>query len=130
MTAYTSIVVMNKHDRVERTKGIKPMNETIYTQESGKYHVQKTVGGYVVVFIEDRNTARNVDGGKVHKSRQNAWAKADQLNHPIKHALKKCGMAEAEYGSGYIANVTEGDYPGDYLEYRHQFSLTLRQDMI
>ena len=56
------------------------MTETIYTQEVGKYHVQKTVGGWVVVFISDRNTARNVDGGKVHASRQNAYAKAKRLN--------------------------------------------------
>ena len=56
------------------------MNETIYTQEPGKYHVQKTVGGYVVVFIEDEHTMRQVDGGKVYPSRQNAYAAAKRLN--------------------------------------------------
>lgn len=56
------------------------MTDTIYTQEVGKYHAQKTVGGWTVVFISDRNTARPVDGGKVHESRQNAYAKAKRLN--------------------------------------------------
>ena len=82
------------------------MNETIYTQEPGKYHVQKTVGGYVVVFIENENTSRNVDGGKVHKNRQNAYKKADRLNHPIKYALKKTGMAAADF-DGYTVGVNE-----------------------
>src|SRR5258706_13921158 len=56
---------------------------TIYTREVGKYHVQKIVGGWTVVFISDRNTARSVDGGKVHESRQNAYTKAKRLNDAL-----------------------------------------------
>jgi len=56
------------------------LQRTIFTQEPGKYHAQKTVGGWVVVFIQDSHNVRNVDGGKVHESRQNAYAKAKRLN--------------------------------------------------
>lgn len=59
------------------------MTDTIYTQKPGKYHAQKTVGGWVVVFIDDRHNMRNVDGGKVHANRQNAYAKAKRLNKSL-----------------------------------------------
>jgi hypothetical protein len=72
---------MNIHDRLKRVKEGMTMAETIYTQKPGKYHVQNTIGGWVVVFVEDSHTCRNVDGGKVHKSRQNAYAKAKRLNN-------------------------------------------------
>src|SRR5258706_16269462 len=97
---------MNKHDRVEKTEGIKPMNATINTGKVNSYIVQKTVGGYVVAFLNADRSIRNVDGGKVHENRQNAYAKAKRLNDALKRALDKTGMAEAEYGSGdYIANA-------------------------
>ena len=89
------------------------MAETIYTQAPGKYHVQYTVGGWVVVYIQDRHTARNVDGGKVHKSRQNAYAKAKRLNDRLKHILEQDCTAEA-YFDGYTACVHEGYEPGTY----------------
>ncbi len=87
---------MNKHDKLRETKGFTKMAETIYTQTPGKYHVQKTVGGYVVVFIEDRHNMRNVDGGKVHAKRQNAYAKAQRLN---------AGLQPVQY---YTRNIDAG----------------------
>ncbi len=56
---------------------------TINTQEPGKYHAQKTVGGWVVVFVNEDRSIRNVDGGKLHKNRQNAYVKAKYLNDAI-----------------------------------------------
>lgn len=56
------------------------MPETIFTQEPGKYHIQNTAGGWVVVFIVDRNTMRQVDGGKIYPQRTNAYRRARQLN--------------------------------------------------
>lgn len=82
------------------------MSETIYTQKPGKYHAQQTVGGWVVVYIQDEHTARNVDGGKVHKNRQNAYAKAKRLNDRLKHILEQGYVAEAYFG-GYTAGVSE-----------------------
>ncbi len=103
---------------------------TINTGNVNSYIVQKTIGGWVVCWLNEDRSIRNIDGGKVHKSRQNAYHRAKRLNGALKLALEKYDMAEAEYGSGYIANVTEGDYPGDYQEYKHQYSLTLRQGMM
>ncbi len=97
------------------------MSITIYPQTPGKYHVWKTVGGYVVVFIVDRTTMRHVDGGKIYKDRQNAYRRAKRLNTALKRALEKTGMAEAEYGSGYIANVQD-----EQGEFGDKFSLTFR----
>lgn len=57
------------------------MNETIYPAKYYPiYKPYKTIGGWIVLYLTDRYTARNVDGGKVHKSRQNAYAKAKRLN--------------------------------------------------
>ncbi len=64
------------------------MSETIYAQEAGKYHVQNTVDGWVVVFVHDAHNCRNVDGGKVHKSRQNAYKKAKRLNDQFEQAQR------------------------------------------
>jgi hypothetical protein len=47
------------------------------------YKVWQTVGGWVVVFIEDHYNYRDIDGGKVHKNRQNAYAKAKRLNKTL-----------------------------------------------
>lgn len=44
------------------------------------YKAWQTPDGWIVVYISDRHNFRNVDGGKVHKSRQNAYAKAKRLN--------------------------------------------------
>jgi hypothetical protein len=57
---------------------------TIYTQEPGKYRAQKTVGGWVVIFVNEDRSTRNVDGGKLHKNRQNAYKKAKRLNDNLK----------------------------------------------
>jgi hypothetical protein len=96
---------------------------TIYPDATpGTYKAYKTIGGWVVNFVEDRNTIRPTDGGRVHKNRQNAYARVERLNHPVKHALKKHGMAEAEYLDGYIANAQD-----EQGEYGDQYSLTLRQ---
>jgi len=84
------------------------MSETIYTQKPGKYHVQKTVGGWVVVYVQDEHTSRNVDGGRIHESRQNAYAKAKRLNDRLKNILAATGMAEA-YFDGYTAGVNVED---------------------
>src|SRR5947207_12506703 len=72
------------------------MTETIYTQEPGRYHVQKTVGGYVVIYIEDRHTMRSVDGGKVHANRQNAYAKASRLNDAMLKTVEEAAQAKAQ----------------------------------
>src|SRR6185312_15514341 len=72
------------------------MTDTSYTQEVGKYHAQKTVGGWTVVFISDRNTARPVDGGYVHANRQHAYEKAARLN---------AGLQPVQY---YTRNVDAG----------------------
>jgi hypothetical protein len=82
------------------------MTDTIYTQEPGKYHVWKTVGGWKVVFIVDRHNFRDVDGGTLHANRQNAYAKAKRLNDRLKRIMQKTGMAEA-YFDGYTAGVNE-----------------------
>src|SRR5258708_1887824 len=112
---------MKIHDSFER---IKSMTEqvTIYPDATpGTYKAYKTVGGWVVNYVVDHNTIRPVDGGKVHKKRQNAYAKADRLNHPIKYALKKARMVEAEYGGGdYIANAQkEEGFDADDLPYEY-----------
>ena len=52
---------------------------TINTQKPG-YRAQKTVGGWVVIFVNEDRSTRNVDGGKLHKNRQNAYKKAKRLN--------------------------------------------------
>ena len=77
---------MNIHDRVKRTKERKTMTvqDTIYPAKYYPiYQPYKTVGGWVVMFVEDRCHARNVDGGKIHAKRQNAYAKAKRLNETI-----------------------------------------------
>lgn len=125
MTVYNPIVVMNNHDRVEKTEGIKPMNATINTGKVNSYIVQKTVGGYVVAFLNADRSIRNVDGGKVHENRQNAYAKAKRLNDALKRALAKTGMAEAEYSGGYIANAqAESGFDADDQPY--EYTLTFR----
>lgn len=73
------------------------MSETIYTQEVGKYHVQKTVGGWTVVYISDRNTARPVDSSRIYPSRQNAYARARQLNAPDFTVYER----PIDYGNGF-----------------------------
>ena len=98
---------------------------TIYTQEPGKYHVQKTIGGWVVIYIIDRYHAVNADGSRLHKSRQNAYAKAQRLNDALKRAIAKTGMAEAVYSGDYIANVES-----EQGEFADQYSLTLRKGMM
>ncbi len=57
--------------------------QTINRGKVNSYIVQKTVGGWVVVYLNEDRSIRNVDGGHVHKSRQNAYAKAKRLNQPI-----------------------------------------------
>jgi hypothetical protein len=44
------------------------------------YKAYKVIGGWVVTYVQDRYTVRPIDGSKVHKSRQNAYAKAKRLN--------------------------------------------------
>lgn len=53
---------------------------TINTGKVNSYIVQKTIGGWVVCWLNEDRSIRSVDGGKVHKSRQNAYAKAKRLN--------------------------------------------------
>ena len=125
---------MNKHDRVEKPKGFKPMTqpETIYVSSHyPMYRVWQTVGGYVVVYIIDRNNFRSVDGGKVHRSRQNAYAKAKRLNdamianvHEAEQALKEDKVVLADFAgrrvtvnalsegvNGWIMKWSHRDYP-------------------
>lgn len=60
------------------------MADTFYPAEYYPiYKAWKTIGGWVVVYLQDSTTMRNVDGGKLHKSRQNAYAKARRLNDSI-----------------------------------------------
>lgn len=92
---------------------------TIYTQEPG-YHIQQTVGGWVVVYIRDNDTCSTVDGGRVHSKRKNAYARAKRLNDRLKHLLLKYGMAEA-YFDNYTVRVDEGYDPGSY-------ALTVQKD--
>lgn len=64
------------------------MPETIYTQTPGRYHVQQTIGGWVVVFIEDRHNLRNVDGGRVYPYRQGAYRRCKKLNDTLPQEKK------------------------------------------
>ncbi len=66
------------------------------------YRAQLTVGGWVVVYLADRYNCRNVDGGKLHKSRQNAYAKAKRLNDSI----------PSEYLNWYYVDQRDGTYGG------------------
>lgn len=98
------------------------MAETIYVEHRpGTYKAYKTIGGWTVNYLGVNNTLRSVDGGKIHKKRQNAYAKAKRLNDRLKCVLESTGMAEAEYGSGYIANVQNNQG-----EFGDQYSLTFR----
>lgn len=101
-------------------------NDPVTIYEAKHYPIYKawqTVGGWVVVYLQDRYTMRNVDGGKVHKSRQNAYKKADRLNHPIKYALKKYGMAEC-YFDGNTAIVREDE---SYETGEKEYTLSLQE---
>lgn len=53
---------------------------TINIGKAHTYGVQKTIGGWVVVYFNEDGSIRNVDGGKTHAKRQNAYAKAKRLN--------------------------------------------------
>lgn len=85
---------------------------TVYTQEPG-YRIWKTVGGWVVVYIEDAHTYHTVDGGKVHTCRKNAYARAMRLNRRLSHILSKWGRAESSFDN-YTVCVSEGYIPGTY----------------
>src|SRR5215469_9300202 len=97
-----------------------PMSETIYTQEPGKYHVQKTVDGWVVVFISDRNTMRDVDGGKVHTNRQNAYAKAHRLNASLQPTRFYTRNIDAGSGRQNVM-VVDGVITRQWLEARQGY---------
>lgn len=72
------------------------MAETIFVNHTpNTYKAYKTVGGWSIMFLDDKGNTRNVDGGKVYPSRQNAYARVRRLNHPIQHAIKKTGCCEA-----------------------------------
>lgn len=73
-------------DRVR--KKAKAVSETIYPQTPGRYHVWQTVGGWVVVFIEDRHHMRNVDGGRVYPYRQGAYRRCKKLNDALPQEKK------------------------------------------
>lgn len=57
------------------------MTNTIYPAKHYPiYKVWQVIGGWKVVYLSDRHNYRDIDGGKIHKSRQNAAAKAYRLN--------------------------------------------------
>lgn len=95
------------------------MNETIYPAKYYPiYKAWKTVGGWIVVYLADRYTMRNVDGGKVHKSRQHAYAKAKRLNDglpkPLAEILQKADTAWYEWDSYnvYVGESANPEEPG------------------
>lgn len=100
------------------------MTETIYVgHKPGIYKPYKTIGGWVVNYLDSTNTLRGVDGGKLYPHRQNAYARSKKLNTSLERALEKTGMAEATYyGGEYIANVED-----DQGEFGDQFTLTFRK---
>src|SRR5258707_1959281 len=102
MTLYSLIIVMNKHDRVERNERIEPMNQTV-TIYAAKYYpiykVYKVIGGWTINYLSDRYTSRPVDGSKVYKSRQNAYAKAARLNETIGDGASHWFYAEQKDGT-------------------------------
>lgn len=72
------------------------MADTIFVgHKPGTYEHYKTIGGWGVMFLDKDGNTRNADGGKIYAKRQNAWARKDRLNHPIKYAIKKTGICEA-----------------------------------
>jgi hypothetical protein len=85
------------------------MADTIFVNHTpNTYKAYKTIGGWSIMFLDHQGNSRNVDGGKVYPNRQNAYARVKRLNHPIKHAIKKTGMCEADW-DGYIALVIGED---------------------
>jgi hypothetical protein len=96
------------------------MAETIFTQAPGQYHVQKTVGGWVVVFVEDRHNIRSVDGGKVHANRQNAYAKAYRLNASLQPRQFYTRNVDAGSGRQNVM-VVDGVITRQWLEARQGY---------
>ncbi|SRR6266568_1464623 len=93
------------------------MAETIYPAPYYPiYKPYKTIGGWVVYYLSDRYTMRNVDGGKLHKNRQNAYAKAKRLNkslpQPLDTVLHGADVAEYEFDN-YIIAVGDRSYKGE-----------------
>lgn len=111
---YAGTVQDNANDRVNSGKPRKEKavntTQTINLGKVNSYIVQKTIGGWVVCWLNEDRSIRNVDGGKVHKSRQNAYAKAYRLNHRLELLLKKYDAAYVEY-DGYTATVGESVDP-------------------
>lgn len=75
----------------------KKFAETIYVGHMpNTYKAYKTIGGWVINFLDRENNLRPADGGKIYKSSTNAYTRVARLNHPIRHALKKkTGICEA-----------------------------------
>ena len=87
--------------------------QTINIGPANKYTVQKTIGGYVVVWLRIDREISTVDGGKVYPQRKQAYARARRLNTLLSQRIAKYGCVEA-YFDGYIATVCENDLEGGY----------------
>lgn len=107
------------------------MNETINTGEVNSYIVQKTIGGWVVCYLNADRSIRNVDGGKVHKSRQNAYAKAKRLNERLAFEFWREDRNGNEIEGSRITTVGDSYFAAlgsaiRVLDYRDLRSGTLR----
>jgi hypothetical protein len=91
--------------------------------EVGTYKAYKTIGGSVINFLGVDGQLRGMDGGKIYPSHKNAQARARQLNHPIKHAMKRYDMCEA-YHDGYTACIRKDE---DAETFKDAYNLSVRQ---
>lgn len=91
--------------------------QTIFVNhEPGTYKAYKTIGGWTIMFLDENNNSRPADGSKVYKHRQNAYARAKQLNERLPKTLStilsKAQCADYDW-DGYYVYVTDETVEGN-----------------
>lgn len=104
-------------NNVVNKEGVKTMPETIFLDhQPGTYKAYKTVGGWGILFLDEKNNSRPADGGKIYKHRQSAYRRCKQLNDSLPQTLetilRKTDVAWYEWDS-YSVYVRDNTIEGE-----------------
>jgi hypothetical protein len=57
--------------------------------QAGTYKAYKTIGGWSIMFLDEKGNSRPADMGKVYKHRQGAYRRMRQLNEALGERIKQ-----------------------------------------
>jgi hypothetical protein len=94
------------------------MPETYYVgHEPETYKIYKTIGGWVVKYLDERNNISDAPGQSLYTHRQNAYRRAKQLNDALKIKEEPSDRKEWVYNIVSRSEITAIDLRDEIKQY-------------